>query len=195
MEEDERMRVLSIQSSGYEIEPSHIDILLRLYWSIQKTERDCTLLNLKKDYNLDELAKVVYDKRFMDHFDCRKITKTYRASHLTEKIRPERLQAENRLLQSLRICTSEDFCDTIFIDKELARQPEKLFELFDIITQSRMFLEIPELRYAPIQIIQAKPSESKKADPWFDFCNPNSIASIILGFLEYSIFFRYARLI
>lgn len=190
MDEEERMRVLAIQSSGFEVEPSHIDILLRLYWFVQKTERDCTLVNLKKEYNLDELAKVVYDKKFLDSFECRKISKTYRVSHLTEKIRPERIQAENKLLQSLRICSTEDFCDTIFIDKELARQPDKLIEMFDTITQSRMFLEIPELRYAPIQIIQAKPSDTKKADPWFDFCNPNSIASIILGFLEYSIFFR-----
>lgn len=191
MDEEERMRTLSIQVSPNEVEPSHVDIILRLYWSVQKAERDCTLLNLKKDFNLDELTKVVYDKRFMDYFEQRKLSKTYRASHLTEKIRPERVQAENKFLQSLRICSSEDFCDTIFVDRELAKNPDKVIELFDIITQSRMFLEIPELRYAPIQIMQAKASDLKKADPWFDFCNPNSIASIILGLLEYSIFYRY----
>jgi hypothetical protein len=194
MDEEERMRVLAIQSSGFELEHSHIDILLRLYWYVQKTERDCTLVNLKKECNLDELTKVVHDKRFFDFFECRKITRTYRVSHFTERIKPERVAAENRLLQSLRVCSSEDFCDTIFIDKDLVRQPEKLIEIFDIITQSRMFLEIPELRYAPIQLSHAKPSDNKKADSWFDFCNPNSIASIFLGFLEYAIFFRYPRL-
>ena len=191
MDDEERTRTLVIQASGSDIEPSHVEILLRLYWRVSKSEKEPVLVHLKKDHYLDDLTKPVYEKNFDDFFDFRRLSKTHRASHLHEKIRPERVAAESKLMQAFRVCSVEEFGDSIFIDKELAKCPEKLFEIFDTVSSSKMFLELPELHYTPIPILQAKQSDSKKAEPWFDMHSSNTLAAVFLGFLEHWIILRY----
>jgi hypothetical protein len=146
MDEDERMRTIVVQSSNNDTEPSHLDIFLRLYWFIGKVDTEQKVIALKKEYKLEDACKYLREQKFLDHFMLIDKSKHNRIVHFQEKISGERLEAEKKLLQSMRLCSVEEFIDTIFVDRELVRNIDKLLELFDKISASRLFCDFPELQ-------------------------------------------------
>jgi hypothetical protein len=193
MDEEERMKVFSIQSIYRDNEPNHADIILRLYWYMSKPTNKFTCVSFSKDKYIDDLAKSSSNEYFLQHFDFSKKSKNTRYSYLhQDKVSPEKTNSENKLLQNLRICDVEEFCDTIFLDRELVKNLDKLLELFDEISEKKIFCDIPELRYSlPASFLKGQ-ENTKQRYPWFDFSEINSLASVILGFLEFSVIQKYS---
>lgn len=193
MDEEERMKVFSIQSIYRDNEPNHADIILRLYWHMNKPTNKFTCVSFNKDKYIDDLAKNSSNEYFFQHFEITKRSKNTRYSYLQQdKVSAEKTNSENKLLQNLKICDVEEFCDTIFLDRELVKNFDKLLEVFDDISERKIFCDIPELRYSlPASFLKAQ-ENSKQRYPWFDFSAVNSLASVILGFLEFSVIQKYS---
>ena len=192
MDDDERMKTLTVQAPQSDLDPNPVDIILRLLWLVGTAERQMTLIALRKDLFLENLTREVYETKFSTFFEIQKCTKSHRHWNLHGNFLKDKASYEAKLLQSLRICDVDGFCDTIFIDRDLVKQPEKLFEYFDKISQDRVFCDIPELRYTPLTSALAKPSDSKKRESWFDLHSGNTIGSIFLGFLDYNVTVKYS---
>lgn len=187
MSEDERIKILTLESPISELDPNPVDILLRLIWMVGKSDKSKTLIAMSKNIYFDCLAKDVYEDKFSTLFEIQMCTKTHRVNNLQGNHLKDKAAYEAKLLQNLRICDVDDFCDSIFIDRELVKNPDKLLEYFDKISQDRMFCELPELRFAPNITNLPKSSDTKKSEPWFDIQSGNTIGSIYLGLLDYSV--------